>query len=293
MNTTGIMSPAELIGERVSDLPPLPIVVHRLLTLMGNENRSARDVVQVVENDAVLTARVLKVANSVTFSRGQTITSLNRAIVHLGEKMVVGIAIGSCTPQIFNQPLEGYQSAAGELWDHSLRTAIATREIGRFSRRPISTDLAFTAGLLHDVGKVVFSELLHSDAYQNADSQRGANESFLDLERRLTGTDHAEVGGIIAGHWNLPEPLVAAIRDHHCPSQAPQQDQGIAYAVHTADLLAMMGGTGTGIDTLAYGIDPNYEQYLDLNEGDMERIFLAVQEEFSSKKESIFACLET
>jgi putative nucleotidyltransferase with HDIG domain len=289
MSQTCLVSPVEMITRRINQLPLLPTVLHRLLTLMGKENRSVQEVVAVVENDAILTARVLKVANSAAFSRGQLLMSLQRAIVHLGEKTVVGIAVGSCSPLIFDRPLEGYDSAAGELWDHCLRTAIATRELVQFSLRPVSPDLAFTAGLLHDVGKAVISEFLKGNTeYLLAFCDSGETKSFLEAERRLSGTDHAEVGCAIAHHWKLPEPLVAVIRDHHQPAVAPEDLQGLVYAVHTADLLAMMGGSGTGSDTLAYTLDPGYMHFLNLNQDKIDQLFLKVQEEFSSKKASIF-----
>jgi putative nucleotidyltransferase with HDIG domain len=282
-----------MITDRINDLPPLPTVVHHLLTMMGREFHSMHDVVEIVENDLALTTKVLKVANSAAFSRGQAVTSLARAILHLGEKMVVSIAIGSCSPQIFNRPLEGYQSAAGELWDHSLRTAIATREIVQFHRQKISSDLAFTAGLLHDVGKAVLSEFLsgHAEGMAAACDKR-ESQSFLAAERQLLDTDHAQVGEAMARHWNLPDPLCSAIRHHHQPEDTPAGDQGLVYAVHVGDLLAMMGGAGTGVDALAYRMDPGYTQYLKLEINDLDRLFLIVQEEFADKKASIFTGLE-
>jgi putative nucleotidyltransferase with HDIG domain len=293
MSQTHCLSPVELITEQINDLPLLPNVVHHLLMLMGKENRSVQEVVNLVETDVILTSKVLKVANSAAFSRGQVITSLHRAIVHLGEKMVVGIALGSCSPRIFSQPLEGYESAVGELWDHSLRTAIATREIIRYILHPVSADLAFTAGLLHDVGKAVLSEFLKGNGeYMASCCDSGEVENFLTIERRLSGTDHAEVGCAIARHWNLPEPLCSVIRDHHHPALAPQMDRELVYAVHVADLAAMLGGTGTGIDTLAYKLDSSFDQHLKLEQKELDQLLLAVEEEYGSKKASIFACIE-
>ncbi len=284
---------AEAISNRVADIPMLPVVVSRLLTVVGREGHSTKEVVDLVENDVVLTARVLKIANSAAFSRGQSITTLSRAILQLGERMVVGMAMGCCSPQIFNRPLEGYESAAGELWDHSLCTAIATREIIRYARDPLSADLAFTAGLLHDIGKAVISEFLKGNTEKLllwCDSRRV--EDFLTAEREVVGTDHAEVGYAIAQRWNLPELLAGVIQHHHHPSQADGSQKCLIYAVHLADMIAMMGGTGTGADTLAYTIDPDYADFLKLGKDDFDRVFLQVQEEFQNKKAAIFAGAE-
>ncbi len=285
--------PVEVITRRIEDVPALPLVVSRLLEIVGRDNHSVTEVVRIVENDLALTARVLKIANSAAFSRGNHIPTLPRAILHLGEKMVVGIALGSCTAQIFKPPLEGYGSAAGELWEHSLRTAIATRELVRFALQPVSADLAFTAGLLHDVGKAIISEFLQGNAEEMARwCDTGKVADFLQAERDVVGTDHSQVGETMALRWKLPLPLTAVIRDHHRPAQSEIEHRGLVFAVHVGDLIAMMGGAGTGVDTLAYRMDPGCDQYLRLNCETMEKIFLAVQAEFASKKASIFEALE-
>jgi len=285
-----VESPLQAVANRVADVPMLPVVVSRLLEMVGRETHSTKDMVHVIETDVALTMRVLRVANSALYSRGQQISSLQRAILQMGEKMAISIAIESCSPWIFNQPLKGYESRAGELWDHSLQTAIATRELTRFSNYPILQDLAFTAGLLHDVGKAIISRFLEgstADLAGPCDSDQVYD--FLGAERAAVGTDHCEIGFALAQRWNLPQALAFAIRDHHHPLGTEASYQALVFSVHLGDLVSMMGGSGTGGANLVDRMDPGYGKFLAIQQSDLERIFSHTQEEFASSKAAIFA----
>jgi putative nucleotidyltransferase with HDIG domain len=265
-------------------------VAARLLSMLGDEERSLHDVAKIVQYDSALTARVLRIANSAAFSRGRPITSLFRAIMHLGMRMVVGITIGTCASRLMNRQLDGYDSDAGELWDHSLRTAISAREFAFFCYKPIPEDLAFTAGLLHDIGKSVLSEFLVGSAEKMARMcQESKVTDYLAAERELLGTDHAAVGYAIAQRWGLPKSLAIAIKDHHNPAATEPEQQELVYTVHLGDLIAMLGGVGTGSDTLAYRIDENYQKFINIKEAELSRLLLNVQTEFALAREVVFA----
>jgi putative nucleotidyltransferase with HDIG domain len=280
----------ETIGKRLIDIPMLSIVASRLLSVINDENHSLKSVIKIVENDPSLTSRVLRVANSAAFAPSQPINTLSAAIVHLGEKMVVGIAIASSSSRLLSRRLKGYECLADELWDHSLRTAVAARELADFATGSFSAGLAFTAGLLHDVGKVVISEFLEGSAEKMVKwCKERKVEDYLAAERDLVGLDHALAGYKIACRWKLPQPLCSAIRYHHHPSQADGDDRELVYAVHLGDIIAMLGGTGTGADVLAYRMDESYKEYFRVSKADIPLILLRVQEEFSNTKASIWA----
>ncbi len=281
------------VSDKIKEMPMLSVVASRLLELSGDEEHSLQDVAKIVENDAYLTTRILRVVNSAAFAPNSPITTVAKAILNIGEKMVMGIAVGSCSAKVFKDPLDGYEAAAGGLWDHSLRTAIAAREIANYSKREISASLAFTAGLLHDIGKSVISEFLVGNTEMLTDMcDEGKAGDFLDAERTLVGTDHSEVGQQLAVHWGIPQPLVESIRYHHRPEQASEENKHLVYSVHLSDLLAMMGGSGTGADSLAYKIDDNYESFIDIGKDQLAVLLLKVQEEFFGTKKSIFGSEE-
>ena len=109
------------------------MVAFEILKTIEDENHSLKDVIRLVENDASLTSEVLKMANSAAYYRGQPVTTVNGAVLLMGEMMVVGVAICVSTSIVFQRPLDGYESPEGEMWDHSLRSAIACRELARQS----------------------------------------------------------------------------------------------------------------------------------------------------------------
>jgi putative nucleotidyltransferase with HDIG domain len=282
------MSLIKSISKRINDFPMLSAVASRLLTISGDDRVSLKDIVKIVEKDAYLSSRILRIANSAAFSRGKPIATIAEAIVRLGEKTIVGIAMESSST-IFKKTLVGYHSPAGELWDHSLHTAIAAREIVNLGCSTVQPDLAYTAGLLHDLGKPVISDFFTDNAGEMAvRCDKHQVEDFAKAERDLLGMDHAEAGYELALRWKLPKSLCMAIKYHHQPSQADPEFRGLVYAVHIADILAMMEGVGTGVDNLSYRMDQGYKQFIKIDKVALSKIVLLVRDEFVKTQQYIF-----
>ena len=119
--------------------------------------------------------------------------------------------------------------------------------------------------------------------------EEGKVHDFLEAERKIVGTDHAEVGCQLAEKWGLPIALKAAIRQHHTPSKADAKHIPLVYTVHLGDLIAMLGGSGTGTDSLAYTVDNNYENYIKIDKEEFSIILLKVQEDFEIIKETLMS----
>jgi len=284
------MNILEKINKRIDEKPIPSMVAFEILKVIEDENHSLKQVVKLVENDASLTTEVLKVANSATYFRGSPVNTVNRAVLVLGEMMVVGVAICASSSIVFNSALEGYESPEGDMWEHSLRTAIASREIARHTKNKVPPGLAFTSGLLHDIGKSVLSEFLVGSTHNMTEEcEERKVTDFLEAERKAVGTDHAEVGYQLAEKWGLPIALKTAIRLHHSPSKADAKHVALAYTVHLGDLIAMLGGSGTGADSLAYKIDNNYENYIKIDKDEFNVILLKVQEDFEIIKETLMS----
>ena len=282
------MSMIEQITQRIKEQPLPSLVAFEILKTIEDEDHSMKAVVRLVETDASLTSEVLKMANSAAYYRGQPVTTVSRAVLLMGEMMVVGVAICISTSIVYQKPLDGYDSPEGELWDHSLRSAIASRELAKFTKGKVNPGLSFTAGLLHDIGKSVISEFLVGSTEEMTDLCTGKEAAdYIEAERRAVGTDHCEVGYSLAQRWGLPEMLCMAIRDHHHPAKTENEYKALVYTVHLGDIVSMLGGGGTGSDSLAYTVDSEYEKYLNIQQDQLSEILLKVGEDFAELKETL------
>jgi putative nucleotidyltransferase with HDIG domain len=275
-------TPRELVRiVEQARLPMLSQTATRLMELVHSDDYSLQDVTRIVERDPALIANLLKVVNAPSFGLGHKVDSVARAVNFLGDKMVVGMALATCSPRVFDHELSGYAGQRGALWRHSLRTAIAARELGRKAKVAISPEQAFTAGILHDIGKAVLSEhLLGRVPEILAAVDKESVEGYRQAEREVLGFDHSQVGGAVADHWNLPGPVREAVLHHHEPRNASPQWMALVFAVHLGDIVAMMGGTGTGADTLLYPMDQSYEEFIELDEVEFDKLMLDVTLEF-------------
>ena len=277
------------ITTRVKEMPLFSPVLSRIIDILNNEDFHLKDVVQVMETDASLTSRVLRVANSAAFPAINPVDNIARAIPRLGMHLLLSIAVESSTSHIYDKPLSGYESAKCDLWSHSLRTAIAAREIALRVKIDISPGLAYTAGLLHDMGKVIISEFLEGKTSQMVKwCDNSIVDDYIDAEREIIDTNHAKVGYSLAKCWNFPKSLQDAIAFHHHPESCCRENRVLTYLVHLGDIVAMLGGSGTGADTLVYKIQPGYKDYFHISKNDLASILINVLTEFDRTRSLSF-----
>ncbi len=278
----------EDIYKAVKKVPVLSPNALNLIQLISDSDYEVDDVIRIVTLDTGLTSHILRVVNSPVYNLMRPVQSVERAVVILGEQVIVGIALRYIASHLFDKNLPGYRSRGGDLWNHDLRVAIASREIARLSDYEIGPDLAFTAGLLHDIGKVVIADFLGDSSEYIVDKIQEAHfKDFLKGENALLGTNHTEVGYIMAKDWGLPGSLQMAIRYHHEPAEAAYPYNILVYIVHLADILAMMEGWGTGADTMQYELDRGYTDYIEFTFEDITDVMLRVEEEFRSIEQAL------
>lgn len=279
------------ILEQIDKIPLLSQNAMLLLDTINDPKHTIRDILKIIERDNILSIKVLRLVNSSTFGLNKEITSLERAITYLGKNNIVNIALSSYSNNLFEGALDGYESEDGVLWLHCLQTAIAAKELARFSINKVDSNVSYICGLLHDLGKAVLSGYLmkfrdkEQEIIEKID--RHVLNDFADAERELLGTDHAEVGYYIAKHWNLPRVFLNVIRYHHEPSKAPEDLREICFIIHLGDMISMLSGLGTGTDNLEYRIDKNYKNYIDFTEDEFENIFLHITDEFNKINNSL------
>ncbi|MBI5943498.1 MAG: HDOD domain-containing protein [Chloroflexi bacterium] len=271
----------QLIRE-ADKLPPIPQAAQKALALIRSPESSASALARVIEMDQVLTTQVLRWANSAYYGMENRISTAQQAIVVLGLEIIQELIMTYSFSDRLYKPLPGYELQRGELWQHALGTAIGAKLISKQLHLKIDED-AYFAGLLCDVGKLVFEKLLRESEINRSE---WAQHSFLELERNSFGIDHAMLGAEIARRWQLPENLVTAIAHHHEPQSAENHALLVA-TVHVADVSMMILGVGIGIDGLQYPLEDEALKRLGMTWEDLFHLIEQVSEQLAKAKEMI------
>ncbi len=209
--------------ELCEKIPAFPASVQQVLALTADLNSSPKQLIKVIDHDPVLTMKLLKVANSAYFGLSRDIVSIRHAVVYMGFNTVRHVALAIAAIGV----LQRENDAGFDMDDfllHSLCTAVLTRSLARRMRvREVDAANFFVAGLLHDIGQVVFAQF-ERDAYQKVlHCAREERTPVYLAEERMLGATHMELGALLGEHWKFPNTLVQAIQMHHVPSSGRQK----------------------------------------------------------------------
>jgi HD-like signal output (HDOD) protein len=226
--------------ERIADIPTLPAVLVQVWDLSTREETSAADLGRAMSADPGLTGAILRLANSAYFGFPRKIGTVTQAIVVLGFETVKSLAMGA---SVFRAIRPGADAGLDptDFFRHSLTAALGARMVME-RHAPRSAGDAFSAGILHDLGRLVMAEFLTgSRAAVQALVAEGSEPEAA--EREVLGLDHAGIGAWFANRWSFPEELSAAIRWHHEP-EAAESHRAIVAAAHLGDVIAHRVGAG-------------------------------------------------
>jgi len=260
----------EDIVKRSQDLPTLPEAALAVMREADDPHVNARTVAQHIARDQALTARVLRLANSAYYGLSRQVTDLQEAVVLLGMRAVRNLAVVAATYPWMSRPLTGYMLEPKAMWKHSFGVAVASQLIAKHTKAT-DPDLAFTCGLLHNVGKVAMSVWLDRKIGAMLSLAQRDNLAFDEVERKLLGYDHAEVGQYLCELWNLPVVVSNVNRYHHHPNQMERPDPTVD-CVHVADYMTMSLGLGLGGDGLRYDFYPDVLERLNIRQEDIDML---------------------
>lgn len=235
----------ELIGQ-VQDLPSLPNVVAAIYQMADDPAVNAQKMSVVIARDQGFAARLLRMANSAYYGLSRQIGVVEEAVVVLGIQAIKNLALLAGTYPLLQRSVNGYSRNSNGLWSHSLATALIAQAGGRMLDMQIKNE-AFTAGLLHDIGKLVISTHLSGWMGDLQEMVECKGMTVHQAERQLFGFTHETVGAAIVERWNLPTKIVQMIRFHHQASEC--NDQACAL-IEFADYSA---------NTLGYAMDPELQ----------------------------------
>ena len=263
------MSRRDEILTRVTTVPSLPAVVIQLQQYLNDPEVNFAKLARVIECDPGLTANILQLANSAYFGWQGSIGSVREAISRLGTKRIFQMVLCMSVAPLVRKPVQGYELAADRLWEHSVAVAICAEKIAA-RRAPEAQPHAFTAGLLHDVGKLLLGTFVEIDDEPIRELVDADGLTFNEAERMVLGVDHAEVGAHLIEQWNLPGEVALAMRWHHEPEHGDGELRSLVDVVHVADVICLNCGWGLGADGLQYRLDEDATARLKLRSNDAQ-----------------------
>lgn len=255
----------------------LPHIVTRLAQLINDENSTLRDFEELISLDPTLVGRLLTLVNSSYYGLVHKVDSVSRAIALLGMKNLHNIAVTDALKVMFKSGGKSAVFSHDRLWIHCAAAGICSKMIAEriFS---INGDDAYLAGILHDIGLIVEWQGAEKKFLQVYQQLQADGPSIIELEQEIIGTDHCEIGYILAQEWQIPETLSQAIRDHHTliDDISPQSPTGILqiseYILAQLDFTVKEGIPTPLSPSLAEHIQQNMEEYKVLAEDLPEEI---------------------
>jgi len=223
------------VTRSVRQLPSLPAVVAQLLDLFSADNPDCAAIGHAFDRDQALAARVLRVANSPFYGMPGQVASVHNAIVVLGLRNLRNLTLAAAVTTSFPAFTSDWFDQKG-FWQHSLAVAQGADVLAL--RAGMHQESAFTAGLLHDIGRLVLVTCFPAQAREAVLHQREQDCDTAEAEQAVLGLDHAMVGAALARRWKFPAAVQQAIARHHAAAGDAQAPDTLADLLHLADVTA-------------------------------------------------------
>jgi len=232
-------SDLESLHSSLATMPKPSWVWHEIQAAIANR-ASLREIGHIIAKDTALAGEIIRVANAPAFGLIKPIVNVERAVSHLGTNMVRSISTRQCLSTSLFKGASFFEQK--QLWCHSMAVSALAEIIARHVPQCNAAEAA-TLGLLHDMGRILLNHVIKASQAQAPTAQLESH-GFLHWETGMAGCTHIEAGIMLAKAWELPEPLIQAIRHHHDPAfsepeNVPQGVRNEVFAVYLADLIAI------------------------------------------------------
>lgn len=220
------------LSAAVERMPAFPKSVQRILELTRDINCPPKDLVAVIEKDPVIAIKILKIVNSAYFSLPSKVTSISHSVIFLGLNTLENLALNFSTIGMLPRRNAAGFDMQGYLMHSLLTPSIARELVDRYADGEADATDAYTVGLLHNFGKVVFAQFMPQKFHRALELSASEQVALHKAEETIIGADHAYVGAMLAQHWQFPSSLVACIGGHHLGSG----EGALAECLRAADL---------------------------------------------------------
>lgn len=273
----------QVLGHEVSRLPSLPVVAIKLLRLTRNDESAAGDLVRLIETDPAITTKILRIVNSVSYGLRQKISSIKHAVVLIGFSSIRSLAMDVVLYDQLISKRGRHAFNRVDFWQHCLTVATLCRGLAHKLGYP-DPEEAYVAGLLHDIGKVVaetYGRITYSDFLGRLESQDGL---LVDIEKKIIGLGHDDIGAFICQQWGLPDEVVFALGLHHrrfadLPLH-PGQKMLVAM-VSLADFIAWLLGVGSVRIARNSILQPEVEELIPIREINLQELITSANREIN------------
>ena len=259
------------ILKTIDQLKPIPQTALKILRMFQSGQHDITQITNELANDQVLSGQALKLCNSALFAGLVKFESLKDAVLLLGESMLIKTVITAAVNEYFAQTgTTGYSLCKGGLFFHAVGVATLSEKIaGKIESSSIKS--SYTAGLLHDIGKVILDQFLADRAPYFFRHLTQKNVSSLNAEKKVLGITHCSAGAFLAQKWNFPEGLSQIIQFHHSPEKA-KENRELTHIVYLADLLMEKFYTGLDCEKMQTKSFKNTLKYLKLSMADLPKL---------------------
>lgn len=238
VDSKGVKDELQQAVERITNLPTPPMVFEQINRVINDPNTSAYDIAAIISEDPAMSMKVLRLSNSAFYGVTHEVTSIKQAVVLMGMETIKSMVLSTA---IFG----AFRGAASDpefqlrFWRHSLAAGTCMRLLMRSVSGSWITqsELAFSAGLLHDIGKLVSYACLNDDFVAAKEFQVENKVTAVEAEEAVLGYNHTSVGALLAERWGLPDQLRHAIAYHHYPFSSGE-DNSLPYLVNLADYIS-------------------------------------------------------
>jgi putative nucleotidyltransferase with HDIG domain len=236
------------IDAAIASVRPVPQIALKAIRLLNSGTHSMSEIAHELRQDQILSARIITLSNSAYLASRRRVDSVDRALVLLGEKMVLHMVLYSSLELFFQQSDSGYSLTRGGMFHHALTTAKVSEILARLTEA-VEPDVAYTAGLMHDVGKVILDQYI-TKIFPTFYRRVYQEDAYLvEVEEHLLGISHTDAGVKMANLWSLPDNLTEVIGMHHDPDHATVAPK-LVHIVYLADLLVSRFHSGNELERI-------------------------------------------